>query len=146
MTLSTTVTLDTVNPLTPCEAEAPIIEEAGEGVPALAALPASNGTFLVRFAGFSTLIGAPLLGFVAGEHLAYLRRRRENRPRNLVLLVLISAAFVLLIFLIESRVPPLIGQSESRWLFPWFFGVGVIGGFLGSLQKFKQPRIRPKRK
>lgn len=108
-----------------------------------AALLTHGGTFTYRLLGYSTLFASLLMGFVAGEYLDYMRRR-ESRVRNIAMLLAIAAAFALFVFLIGSNVPPLVGASDNRFLFPTFFVLGIVAGFFGHSGKNASHTIEKK--
>jgi H+/Cl- antiporter ClcA len=57
-----------------------------------------------------------------------------------MLFVLLGCAVLLALagFVVGQRVPPLVGQSENHTLWPSFVLIGLVGGALGNLERFRR--------
>lgn len=92
--------------------------------------------FLTRAAGIASLFASPFVGFSIGAQIDYVRRRKEERSRRLLLFGLLAVAFAVLAFLVGTVTPPVIGQSENRFLFPSLFAIGFAASLFSGPQKF----------
>ncbi len=97
--------------------------------------------FGVALAGYTTAFGGPIFGIGVGEKLGLELRRDIKRWRLVLGLVAAAIALLTVCYAIGANTPPIVGASESRWLFPGWCLVGLVaGGFSHSL------RFRPDKK